>query len=33
MVALARQLEASRQKDTTQDYQPARQPNQGQGLE
>ena len=31
--ALARQLQASRQKDTTQDYQPAHQPSQGQGLE
>jgi ATP-dependent exoDNAse (exonuclease V) alpha subunit len=33
LAALARQLETSRQKDTTQDYQPARQPSQGQGLE
>ena len=31
--ALARQLQASRQKDTTQDYRPAHQPSQGQGLE
>ena len=33
LAALARQLETSRQKDTTQDYQPGRQPSQGQGLE
>jgi hypothetical protein len=33
LTALARQLETSRQKDTTQDYQPGRQPSQGQGLE
>ena len=33
LAALARQLETSHQKDTTQDYQPARQPSQGQGLE
>ena len=33
LAALARQLETSRQKDTTQDYQPGRGPSQGQGLE
>ncbi len=33
LAGLARQLQASRQKDTTQDYQPGRQPSQGQGLE
>jgi hypothetical protein len=31
--ALAAQLQASRQKDTTQNYQPGRGPSQGQGLE
>ncbi len=33
LAALARQLETSRQKDTTQDYQPVHRPSQGQGLE
>ena len=33
LAALAAQLETSRQKDTTQDYQPAHRPSQGQGLE
>ena len=33
LTALARQLQASHQKDTTQDYQPGRGPSQGQGLE
>ncbi len=33
LAALAAQLETSRQKDTTQDYQPAHRPSRGQGLE